>query len=188
MYSFGAYHHCSFYLWTAICCRRWSADYDYTVCVVVLFTSDAFRLKRSLKAQSNENISSAPGFNRDTEQPIVCNISVNIFKNLFGLLDSGDACWTGFPKKQPEQNTHGTVHFKKHPLGLKSAKAKQPVTISNFLDIFHKRLQKTFFLQIGQYGYQKRQNCMLIPNPKTKLKKHKKRNFQKTVFLVDFKK
>ena len=30
---------------------------------------------------------------------------------------------------------------------------------------------KSFFLQIGQYGYEKMQNFMLIPNLKTKFKK-----------------
>jgi hypothetical protein len=35
----------------------------------------------------------------------------------------------------------------------------------------HKIEQKTVFLQIGQYGDQKMQNFMLIPNLKTKLRK-----------------
>ena len=37
--------------------------------------------------------------------------------------------------------------------------------------ISHKIEKETFFLHIGQYGYQKTQNFMLIPNLKTKLRK-----------------
>ena len=37
--------------------------------------------------------------------------------------------------------------------------------------ISHKIQQKTFFLQLGQNGYQKTQNFTLIPNPKTKFRK-----------------
>ena len=38
--------------------------------------------------------------------------------------------------------------------------------------IFFLNRAENFFLQIGQYGYQKTQNFMLIPNPKTKLEKN----------------
>ena len=48
---------------------------------------------------------------------------------------------------------------------------------------------KAFFLQIGQYGYQKMQNFMLIPNLKMKFKKsvplksYSKKTVQKAVGL-----
>ena len=45
------------------------------------------------------------------------------------------------------------------------------IELIHILPISHKIEQKTVFLQIGQYGYQKMQNFKLIPNPKTKFKK-----------------
>jgi len=44
-----------------------------------------------------------------------------------------------------------------------------------------------FFLEIGQYGYQKMQNFTLISNPKAKLKKtHAKKLFSKNCFFDQF--
>ena len=47
---------------------------------------------------------------------------------------------------------------------------------------FFQKQAKFFFPQIGQYGYQKTQNFMLIPNLKIKLRKSEpiKSNFKKT--------
>ena len=45
------------------------------------------------------------------------------------------------------------------------------IELRHTVPISHKIEQETFFLHIGQYGYQKTQNFMLIPNLKTKLRK-----------------
>ena len=52
--------------------------------------------------------------------------------------------------------------------------------------IFFKNRADNFFLEIGQYGYQKTQNFTLIPNPKAKFKKNagQKSYYQKTAFLL----
>ena len=45
------------------------------------------------------------------------------------------------------------------------------IELIHTVPIYHKIEQETFFLHLGQYGYQKTQNVMLIPNLKTKLRK-----------------
>ena len=62
------------------------------------------------------------------------------------------------------------------------------IELRHTVPISHKIEQETFFLHIGQYGYQKTQNFMLILNLKTKLNKSAliKSYLKKTSQKADF--
>ena len=62
-------------------------------------------------------------------------------------------------------------------------------TLDPLTTYFSQNRAENFFLQIGQYGYQNKQNFKLIPNPKTKIKKNApiKSYYKKLLFASVFK-
>ena len=90
--------------------------------------------------------------------------------------------------KKVRQIAHGGWHFSRNfafPSPLRQTQNHRGKEY-RAIYIFHKKEQKkTFFLQIGEFGYQKTKNFMFFQNPKTILKKRKSNN-KKNILLCTF--